>query len=125
MSKFKIGDRVKVYCNVPFTGKITGIDSLRGNFFVTEDGFYSCHNDSPFHPKQCRKIFKRIDKCFFCKIRPENKQCRISIKFPELCCCIKCHEIFKFLAQKFADGLEQIICKEISSDIPLFLIRDE
>lgn len=61
--KFKEGDRVAVYTNRE--GRITGkVEALCINrpdvVFVIEDGFYSCHNDSPFHIKQCRKLRKKV-----------------------------------------------------------------
>ena len=57
---FNIEDRIAVYtCKEDrLTGKISGIDS-RGMIYFIEDGFYSAHNDSPFHPKQCRKLRKK------------------------------------------------------------------
>ena len=62
MSKIKAGDRVAVY---GYFGRITGeviAPYQRGKtmyFFVIEDGFYSAHNDGPFHEKQCRKLVKK------------------------------------------------------------------
>jgi hypothetical protein len=58
--KFKEGDRVIVYYkgNLSFKGIITDLDSKYG-LSVTEDGFYSAHDDSPFHPKQCRRLVKK------------------------------------------------------------------
>ncbi len=63
MTQFKIGDRVKVFPNgaMEFEGKITGKYSKeKPMYFVTEDGFYSCHNDSPFHAEQMRLIKKEL-----------------------------------------------------------------
>jgi hypothetical protein len=61
--KFKLGDRVIVYCkgNLSFKGIITDLHSKYG-LSVTEEGFYSAHDDSPFHPKQCRRLVKKKDK---------------------------------------------------------------
>jgi hypothetical protein len=65
--KLKIGDRVKVYCHYPFKGKISGSHSMANGdkyFYVTEDGFFSAHNESPFHYKQCRKLINVTNKEF-------------------------------------------------------------
>lgn len=58
--EFKVGDRVCVYFGrtIPFKGTITGIDEYE-MIYVTEDGFYSAHNDSPFNAEQCRKLRKK------------------------------------------------------------------
>ncbi len=57
MNEIKLGDYVRVWCRFPFTGKVTGISDHNKNLlFVTEDGFYSCHNDAPFHRKQCELL---------------------------------------------------------------------
>jgi hypothetical protein len=62
MSKFKVGDRVAVY---GYFGRIKGkVDyieyTISGRYlYVIEDGFYSCHDDGPFHIKQCRKRVKK------------------------------------------------------------------
>lgn len=60
MSKILIGDRIKVYhgWKKPMIGKCVGVNE-DGLIQFTEDGFYSAHNDSPFHPKQCRKLNKK------------------------------------------------------------------
>lgn len=58
---FKVGDRVNVYRNgslKPITGTIQSIPE-HGLLSIIEDGFYSSHSDSPFHPKQCRKLKSR------------------------------------------------------------------
>lgn len=60
MSKFQVGDRVRVYHrHTSFTGKVDAIDEKSGALYVIEDGHYSCHNLSPFHLKQCRKLKKK------------------------------------------------------------------
>lgn len=58
MTALKCGDRVKVFTGrEEFKGKISGWDPKFPNaFFVIEDGFYSAHNDCPFHPKQLRRL---------------------------------------------------------------------
>lgn len=58
--KFEVGDRVAVYhvWKGRLTGKVDAINE-RGHLSVIEDGFYSAHEDGPFHPKQCRKLVKR------------------------------------------------------------------
>lgn len=68
MNKFKEDDRVKVYYkgNLEFIGTVYRTDKNYG-LFIIEDGFYSCHNDSPFHPMQCRKLKWPCnhDACFY------------------------------------------------------------
>lgn len=54
--EFKEGDRVAVYHRHQ---RIVGVvDSVRdtGELRVIEDGFYKVHEESPFHPKQCRHL---------------------------------------------------------------------
>lgn len=63
MNKFKIGDRIKIYLWAPFTGVVTYINPEYPDVLgVTEDGFDSCHSDSPFHYKACRKLIKKGNK---------------------------------------------------------------
>jgi hypothetical protein len=55
--KFNVGDRVKVHRGgrAPFKGKIdaiTGDTSIQ----VIGDGFYSVHEDAPFHPRQLVRL---------------------------------------------------------------------
>ncbi len=55
------GDRVKVYyygC-LDFIGVVTSVTHY--GLYITEDGFYSAHNECPFHPKQCRKLSSKVD----------------------------------------------------------------
>lgn len=57
--RFEAGERCKVYTSrEKFKGKIDAVDP-NGNLHVIEDGFYSCHEDSPFHPRQCVKLRSR------------------------------------------------------------------
>ena len=68
----KIGARVKVYPEGPeFIGTVTGIRE-DGRLFVTEDGFYSCHNDAPFRREWCRKLVK-MRKCDECNSNALNR----------------------------------------------------
>lgn len=55
--EFKAGDRIRVYRGgrSPIEGTVTYISPLLGIGF-TEDGFYSAHDESPFHPRQCELI---------------------------------------------------------------------
>jgi hypothetical protein len=67
---FEIGQRVKVLRGgrVPFSGRVTAImkeissevDRVGrcAGVHVTEDGFYSNHDESPFHPRQLVKLKK-------------------------------------------------------------------
>lgn len=56
MKPFSVGERVRVYHrNSVFNGKIDSIKPT-GEVRVIEDGFYSVHDESPFHPKQCRRL---------------------------------------------------------------------
>lgn len=57
----KIGDRIRVYHRSVFTGKVDTI-SPDGYIGVIEDGFYSQHDESPFHPKQLRRLKPRKPK---------------------------------------------------------------
>lgn len=65
MRKFKVGDRVRVRRGgrMPFDGKVSHIlpeiNGRCGGIGVIEDGFYSVHDESPFHPKQCRRLVKK------------------------------------------------------------------
>lgn len=59
MSKFKVGDRVAVYNrHWRITGRIEDIN-CHGKLFVIEDGYNSCHEESPFSPKQCRRLKRK------------------------------------------------------------------
>lgn len=58
---FKIGDRIAVYISGGrFTGQIREI-TLLGSLFVVEDRFLNCHKESPFHPKQCRRLKPKVN----------------------------------------------------------------
>ena len=63
---FAVGDRVKVLRGgrMPFVGKVDAVTEghigKSDGIFVIEDGFYSNHEDSPFHPRQCVKLVKKI-----------------------------------------------------------------
>lgn len=65
MKEFKLGDRVKVYTGRgvfkgDVSGRVNGPEFANsGCLLVTEDGFYSAHDDGPFHPKQCRHLRKK------------------------------------------------------------------
>lgn len=60
---FKIGDRVRVYGEGVFDGIIESIsDSNADYLFVVEDGFYSVHDEAPYHYKQCRRLMKKKKK---------------------------------------------------------------
>lgn len=99
MTKFSVGDRVRVYSNTPtFDGKVTGM-LPNGNIFVTEDGFYSCHNDSPFHPKQCRKLIKR--KC--------REACKEEVSMTSLLAVKEEYKKFEknYAAEKLREEIEQ------------------
>lgn len=57
--KFVKGDRIAVYY---WKGRRIGtISSITetGMIYFIEDGFYSAHEDCPFHPKQCRRLRKK------------------------------------------------------------------
>lgn len=60
---FKVGDRVRVYHGWrEIEGQVTSIanTNLASELIhVTEDGFYSAHEDGPFAPEQCRKLVKK------------------------------------------------------------------
>ena len=62
-NSFKVGDRVRVYHGwrsfVGTVEKVVDLPNQKSGIFVIEDGFNSCHNDSPFHPKQCRRLKKK------------------------------------------------------------------
>ena len=54
--ELKVGDRVRVFTNrKEFKGWVDLISSS-GMLSVIEDGFYSAHNDGPFHPRQCVRL---------------------------------------------------------------------
>ena len=56
--KFKIGDRVQVYCKNLFFGNIKAI-SLVGYeiyYYISEDGFYTPNLDGPFHSTQISMV---------------------------------------------------------------------
>ena len=52
------GDRVRVFHRNVITGKVDTI-SPDGHIGVIEDGFYSQHDESPFHPRQCVRLKKK------------------------------------------------------------------
>ena len=61
--KVSVGDRVKVYRGgrAPFKGNVeavTGDTSIQ----IIEDGFYSVHEDAPFHPRQLTRLKPRKPK---------------------------------------------------------------
>lgn len=57
--ELSVGDRCRVFHrHESFKGKIDAI-AKDGSLFVIEDGFYSCHNEAPFHPEQCRRLVKK------------------------------------------------------------------
>lgn len=64
---FLVGQKVKVYHG---HHHIQGnVNNVSGEFvYVTEDGFYSAHSDSPFHFRQCRKLEAIQPKEFYIKI---------------------------------------------------------
>jgi hypothetical protein len=54
-----VGDRVSVSrggYKLPFKGTVKGTNEEFNTVVVHEDGFYSAHADSPFHPVQCRRL---------------------------------------------------------------------
>jgi len=62
MKDFKIGDRVSVRrggFKKPFKGKVASFNEEYNTVGVQEEGFYSAHADSPFHPCQVRKLIPK------------------------------------------------------------------
>ena len=61
MNRFQleVGDRVAVYSRYQRLIGVVKEVTVQGLICFAEDGFYSLHEDSPFHPKQCRKLVKR------------------------------------------------------------------
>lgn len=74
---FAVGDRVKVHRGgrAPFKGKVeavTGVTSIQ----IIEDGFYSVHDDSPFHPRQLVRLkVKPKAKSWCTRSHPHDGQC--------------------------------------------------
>lgn len=62
---FEVGERVRVYRGgrKPFAGTVTNAPAFGNEAVgVTEDGFYSAHDESPFHPRQLIRLKPRQKK---------------------------------------------------------------